>query len=405
MTDAIKHDQDTPAVIVKGVSKYFSPSKGQRSIKAAFTSMFQSRAKKVEYSKAGYWALKDVSFEVKTGEFFGIVGRNGSGKSTLLKMIAGVYTPTSGSIQVNGKLVPFIELGVGFNSELSGRDNVFLNGALLGFTRSEMNAMYEEIVDFAELQEHMDVKLKNFSSGMQVRLAFSIAIRAKSDILLLDEVLAVGDAEFQRKCYQYFKDLKEQGKTVILVTHDMTAVRQYCTRAALLMGGKNLIIGTPDEISKDYIRLFNNETTSSSKAKDNSKRWGSNIGMIKSIDVKVSEKELIIKSKTTFANNCDGPIFGVSIKDQSGLKLIETNTLWKKIPSKKYLKNKTYDVSWRFPNVFTNGRYYVTLAVSEGDGVTFLEWWEDCSSFEVVKDEVTSAILLCEGTYHEQETA
>src|SRR5690606_7141480 len=146
--------------------------------------------------------LKDINFEIKKGEFFGIVGRNGSGKSTLLKLLAGIYSPDSGHVQVNGKLVPFIELGVGFNPELTGRENVFLNGALLGFNRKEMESMYEEIVEFAELERFMDQKLKNYSSGMQVRLAFSIAIRAKADILVLDEVLAVGDEAFQKKCYQ-----------------------------------------------------------------------------------------------------------------------------------------------------------------------------------------------------------
>src|SRR5690606_31573026 len=145
--------------------------------------------------------LKNISFEIKKGEFVGIVGRNGSGKSTLLKLLAGIYSPDKGSIEVNGKLVPFIELGVGFNPELTGRENVFLNGALLGFNRKEMQAMYKDIVEFAELERFMDQKLKNYSSGMQVRLAFSIAIRAQSDILLIDEVLAVGDAAFQQKCY------------------------------------------------------------------------------------------------------------------------------------------------------------------------------------------------------------
>ncbi len=167
-------------------------------------------------------------------------------------MIAGVYTPTKGKIIVNGKLVPFIELGVGFNSELSGKDNVFLNGALLGFSRKEMTEMYDEIVTFAELEDHMNVKLKNFSSGMQVRLAFSIAIRAKSDILLIDEVLAVGDAAFQQKCFNYFEELKRQRRTVVFVSHDMSSVRRFCSMAAYVEQGKLTLVGTPDEVAERY---------------------------------------------------------------------------------------------------------------------------------------------------------
>ena len=171
--------------------------------------------------------LRGVSFEVRQGDFFGIVGRNGSGKSTLLKLISQIYIPERGSITVNGKLVPFIELGVGFNPELTGRENVYLNGALLGFSRDEIDAMYDDIVDFAELHDFMDQKLKNYSSGMQVRLAFSVAIKAQGDILVLDEVLAVGDEAFQRKCDSFFASVKKDPtKTVILVTHSMDAVKQ-----------------------------------------------------------------------------------------------------------------------------------------------------------------------------------
>ena len=199
--------------------------------------------------------LDGVSFEIDKGDFFGIVGRNGSGKSTLLKLIAGVYTPTAGEIQINGGLTPFIELGVGFNPELSGRDNVYLNGALLGFNRKQMDMMYDEIVDFAELQPFMDQKLKNYSSGMQVRLAFSIAIKAKNEILIFDEVLAVGDEAFQRKCLDIFDDYKAIGQTVILVTHDMATVKKFCNRAVLINEGKVTKIGDPVEVADEYSRL------------------------------------------------------------------------------------------------------------------------------------------------------
>lgn len=182
--------------------------------------------------------LRDISFSVNRGDFLGIVGRNGSGKSTLLKIISQIYSPDSGSVEVNGKLVSFIELGVGFNPELTGKENVYLNGALIGFSPKEIDRMYEDIVDFAELHDFMGQKLKNYSSGMQVRLAFSVAIRAKSDILVLDEVLAVGDEAFQRKCNDYFMQSKEEQKTIILVTHSMEAVRKYCNKALLIDKGK-----------------------------------------------------------------------------------------------------------------------------------------------------------------------
>lgn len=199
--------------------------------------------------------LKGLNIEIKKGEFVGIVGRNGSGKSTLLKTLAGIYYPEKGEIVVDGNLVPFIELGVGFNPELTGRENVYLNGALLGFSNEEMDKMYDEIWDFAELKEFQDQKLKNYSSGMQVRLAFSIAIRAKGDILLLDEVLAVGDAAFQQKCNDYFESL-HGNQTVILVTHTMANVRKFCDRAILIEDGKVKLDGDPKMVSEAYENLW-----------------------------------------------------------------------------------------------------------------------------------------------------
>ena len=240
----------TPAIKVSGLYKEFLlPHQQHRSLKGVFVNVWKKNS--IERQKV----LRGVTFDVEEGEFFGIVGRNGSGKSTLLKLIAGIYTPNRGSVEVAGKLTPFIELGVGFNPELSGRDNVYLNGALLGFNRKEMNELYDDIVSFAELERFMDQKLKNYSSGMQVRLAFSIAIRANTDILVLDEVLAVGDLAFQQKCYDYFSELKEKKKTVILVTHDMVNVERFCDRALLLQNGKIADIGEPSRISKLYNEL------------------------------------------------------------------------------------------------------------------------------------------------------
>lgn len=234
------------ALSIQHLSKDFKlPHERKNSIKESILSF-----KKQTYDKLH--ALHDVSFEVKRGEFFGIVGRNGSGKSTLLKLIGGIYQPTTGSIHVNGTLTPFIELGIGFNPELTGRENVYLNGAILGLTRKEITAKYDEIVDFAELHKFMDQKLKNYSSGMQVRLAFSIAIQAHNDILLIDEVLAVGDANFQRKCYNVFKDIKKSGRTVVFVTHDMNAVQEYCDRATMIEDSRIVMVGKPREVALRY---------------------------------------------------------------------------------------------------------------------------------------------------------
>jgi ABC-2 type transport system ATP-binding protein len=216
---------------------------------------------KPSYEK--FHALSNINFEVERGEFFGIVGRNGNGKSTLLKIIGGIYQPTRGDVQVNGTLTPFIELGIGFNPELTGRENVFLNGAILGLSRKEVKAKYQEIVDFAELEKFMDQKLKNYSSGMQVRLAFSIAIQAHNDILLIDEVLAVGDANFQRKCFAVFRDIKKTGKTVIFVTHDMSSVLRFCDRGMVLQDGKVKLIGSPTEVADAYQEI--NLATTESK--------------------------------------------------------------------------------------------------------------------------------------------
>jgi len=235
------------AVVVKNLHKEFVlPQHKNTSLKQVFVNLGR------HHPKVQQKVLDGIDFEVHKGDFFGIVGRNGSGKSTLLKILAGVYAPTDGVVETYGALTPFIELGVGFNPELSGRDNVFLNGALLGFSRKEMQAMYDEIVSFAELEEFMDKKLKNYSSGMQVRLAFSIAVKAKNEILIFDEVLAVGDAAFQQKCFDYFEKLKGEKQTVIFVSHDMSAVRRFCNHAIYLKEGKIIGKGSPDEIADIY---------------------------------------------------------------------------------------------------------------------------------------------------------
>jgi lipopolysaccharide transport system ATP-binding protein len=241
-------NQNHIAISVKNVSKQFSiPHEKISSIKLAFVNLFKKN------SSEDFYALKDVSFEVKKGEFFGILGRNGSGKSTLLKILAGVYTANKGHIHLNGLVSPFLELGIGFNPELSGRDNIYLNATVLGLTEKEIDAKFDSIVAFSELERFIDQKIKNYSSGMQVRLAFAVSIHANREILLMDEVLAVGDSNFQSKCLREFAKYKEQGKTVILVTHDIGTVQRYCDRAMLLRNGEVAMIGPAEEVGNEYI--------------------------------------------------------------------------------------------------------------------------------------------------------
>lgn len=238
------------AISVKDIHKEFIlPQNKNTTLKQAVVNIVKKNNKTI------YKVLDGISFDVYDGDFVGIIGRNGSGKSTLLKLMASIYEPTAGNIYVNGGLTPFIELGVGFNAELSGRDNVYLNGALLGFSRKQMDGMYDEIVEFAGLEPFMEQKLKNYSSGMQVRLAFSIAVKADNDILLFDEVLAVGDANFQEKCIKQFEKLKSQGRTIVLVTHSMDMVAKFCNRAILIDSGKVTFIGGPQQAIEKYNEL------------------------------------------------------------------------------------------------------------------------------------------------------
>jgi ABC-type polysaccharide/polyol phosphate transport system ATPase subunit len=236
-----------PAVSVESVSKRFRlPHEQYSTLKQRVLRPRRSRT----FSELH--ALNDVSFDVAPGEFFGIVGRNGSGKSTLLKCLAGIYGADSGTIAVDGRLSPFIELGVGFHPELSARDNVVINAIMLGLTKRQALERFDEIIAFAELEEFVDLKLKNYSSGMTVRLGFAVAIQVDAEILLVDEVLAVGDIAFQQKCFDQFERMKADGRTIVFVTHDMGAVRRFCDRAMLIERGTMLDIGDPETISAKY---------------------------------------------------------------------------------------------------------------------------------------------------------
>ncbi len=367
--------ESASAITVEHLSKVFRlPYEKQSSIKSTIINLGQ-RNKGYEKQQA----LKDINLDIKAGEFFGIIGRNGSGKSTLLKILAGIYAPTEGKVKVNGKLTPFIELGVGFNPELTGRENVFLNGALLGFNRREMNEMYDDIVEFAELERFMDQKLKNYSSGMQVRLAFSIAIRADSDILLIDEVLAVGDTNFQKKCFDVFADFKRQKKTIILVTHDMSSVEEYCNRAMLINQGDVVAIGEANEVTKQYNELNTEATIATSNLKgfkddtaDGDKRLqivGFSMGDAKGHKyVFKPEDKISLQLRARANQQTDDVIAGITIYDQLNHPIFATNTKAMKVKIENYNAGDEFEVEFTLDNVMSDGTYYVqpTLAGKEG---------------------------------------
>lgn len=382
---------DYIAIRVKNLRKTFKlPHEKHTSVKSLVLRGFRKR-KSYELQKA----LEDINFEVKKGEFFGIVGRNGSGKSTLLKCIAGVYAPTKGGITVNGTLVPFIELGVGFNPELSGRDNVFLNGALLGFNRKQMEDMYDEIVEFAELEKFMDQKLKNYSSGMQVRLAFSIAIRARGDILLLDEVLAVGDSAFQQKCYNFFEKLKLKQQTIILVTHNMDVVKRFCDYALLLEDGVIKEIGKPDEIADQYTidNIRGAKTDETIKTKNSS---------AKILTAKLNTKEFSRSQKLILD-------VGYKLKEQIevvlGIAIIKDGRSIAEINSKGTTLNntpqKTHPATLKINlDSFNPGLYSVNVSIFNSENMEMLDYKLQVEEF-VIKgnDQTRGGPLYLEGKW------
>lgn len=382
---------DDIAISVEHVAKDFVlPHDRTSTVKGLFTSFYRRH----KHTQEVQHALRDINIEIKKGEFFGIVGRNGSGKSTLLKILAGIYQPTKGSVCVQGKLVPFIELGVGFNGELTGRENVYLNGAMLGFSREQIDSMYDDIVAFAELERFMDQKLKNYSSGMQVRLAFSLATRAQADILVVDEVLAVGDAAFQRKCFEYFRSLKREKKTVVFVSHDMGAVREYCDQAVMIDDSKIVCSGTADKVAVSYVKLFNSIPEAQIITRSGSdRRWGDNNVVFESIKTKIDDKYVAIDMTAKVNESMTDPVFGYLIKDSAGNELIGTNTKIKRVMLGDVNKGERFTVRWKMPNVFNDGIFVMTAAISHNDGVTQCDWWEDAATFTVFREDKTPYAL------------
>jgi ABC-type polysaccharide/polyol phosphate transport system ATPase subunit len=365
----------SPVIVVDGVSKaFFKPHQLEHTLKERALHPFRRR------SLDRFEALHDVSFAVEQGEFFGIVGRNGSGKSTLLKLMAGIYQATAGDIWVRGRLSTFIELGVGFNMELAARDNVYLNAVMLGLPPAEAKERYERVIDFAGLREFENLKLKNYSSGMHVRLAFSVMIQVDADVLLIDEVLAVGDAAFQQKCFDEFNRLRDEGRTIVLVTHDMGAVRRFCHRAMLMERGRIVDIGAPEFIGSEYLDM-NFQTPGEAAAvpadtRPDEERHGDGRATITECWLEdpsgepLGENvphgaEITLKAVIEFHAEMEHPSVGVAVESDDRRMVFGANTLWVNERTGVYRPGDRATAVLRFRNHFAGGRYYVTPAVAK----------------------------------------
>jgi ABC-type polysaccharide/polyol phosphate transport system ATPase subunit len=333
-------------------------------------------------------ALRDVSCQVAVGEFFGIIGRNGSGKSTMLKCLAGIYAVDQGHISVAGAVSPFIELGVGFNPELTARDNVVVNAALLGMSKRDALARFPEIIRFAELEDFVDLKLKNYSSGMQVRLGFSSAIQADADIYLVDEVLAVGDARFQEKCFDTFRRMKREGRTVIYVTHDLTTVERFCDRAMLLERGEVVSVGEPRDVVWTYRQLdLERERGGGGRVLGPSERWGDGAAEVAEawFEDSTGERARVLpqgervryRALIRFNRPMENPIFGVIVKSERGEHVFVTNTLFDGVRTGAFAAGEEALYTVTLDAHFADGAHTASPAIAHEDGQRFADWQED----------------------------
>ena len=366
-----------PAVAARGVSKTFRLPEQQ-------VHTLKERAlhprRRIRYQTFG--ALNDISFAVEHGEFFGIAGRNGSGKSTLLKCIAGIYK-CDGDIWCRGRLSTLIELGVGFNMELAARDNVVLNGIMMGLSPKEARRRYDSVIEFAELEEFRELKLKNYSSGMQVRLAFSVAIQVDADILLIDEVLAVGDAAFQQKCFDVFHTMRAQGKTIVFVTHDMGTLQRFCHRALLLERGSLVHIGQPADVADRYLELnFGGPQEPGGEAPDGGgggDGGGEGGGDARVLEVWVEDDEgrrlpaipqgrrITLRARVRFSVDVEDPEAAVHIHNED-LKAVLIASSWVQHPrSGRFGAGEDVVFSFTFQNVLAPGRYSPVIVLGAHD--------------------------------------
>jgi ABC-2 type transport system ATP-binding protein len=372
------------AVSVEGAYKTFRiPHQQYHTIKERVLHPFRSR------TYDAFHAMNDITLHVSRGEFFGIVGRNGSGKSTLLKCIAGIYQLDGGTIDVEGRLSPFIELGVGFNPDLAAEDNVIINAVMMGLSRSEARRRFKDIVAFAELEEFVDLKLKNYSSGMAVRLGFAVSTQVDADVLLVDEVLAVGDASFQQKCFEVFQRLKDEGKTILFVTHDMGLVERFCDRAMLLERGKVLAIGEPHEIGLLYNQVnfgelvhtpIEGDVPSSGRPVEittsRTEAGGEQVS-----DVPHGETFEIV-FEVRFSERIENPVFGVSLRNDVGQTVFATTTQWSHPETGIFEAGETVTVRVQLDAWFGTGRYRISPSVARaGSGADTLDLREDMASF------------------------
>jgi ABC-type polysaccharide/polyol phosphate transport system ATPase subunit len=385
---AASADAAPPAIVVEHLHKTFRlPHRRYSTLKERALHPFSSRT----FDELR--AVDDVSFDVGHGEFFGIVGRNGSGKSTLLKCLAGIYRADSGTLSLEGRLSPFIELGVGFNPELTARDNVLLNAIMLGLTRKQAKERFEKIIEFAELQEFVDLPLKNYSSGMHVRLAFAVTVEVDADVLLIDEVLAVGDAAFQQKCFEQFEELKRAGRTIVLVTHDMGAIQRFCDRAILIERGRMLKLGDPHDVALAYNELNFGRLVES--AEPGQGRYGDRTtAQITSAwvenDAGEPIKELPQGYPCTmcmdihFDAPMDEPIFGFHVRNEPKHTIFVTTSDWKTDGVGAFAAGETAQVRVRFENWLAIGRYTITPSIAHaGSGAALVDLREDLASMIV----------------------
>ncbi|MDQ2760570.1 MAG: ABC transporter ATP-binding protein [Actinomycetota bacterium] len=338
-----------------------------------------------------FHALHEVSFEVAQGEFFGIAGRNGSGKSTLLKCLAGIYA-TDGQIWRRGRLSTFIELGVGFNPDLAARDNVVMNGIMMGLTPREARRRYDSVIDFAELQEFKDLKLKNYSSGMHVRLAFSVAIQVDADLLLVDEILAVGDAAFQQKCFDVFNQMRDEGKTIVFVTHDMGALNRFCHRALLLERGSMVHIGEPHEVGDRYLEI--NFGRDPQAVGDAEHRGGD--GDARTLSVWVEDElgvrqravpqgqRITLNARVSFMVDVEDPAASIYVHNEDHQTILVASTVIEHERSGAFRAGEQAVFSFAFDNVLAPGRYSPVLNLAHrGSGLDVIDSFEGGFSFIV----------------------